>query len=271
MLSQRLATAAVGIPIIIAVTLIGGVLFAAVAVVILVIAAAEFARMLDGEVAERQLWEPSPIMLVAIIGVAGVAIGADAGFEYWTGALALSVGLAFLYTMALSEIEESAADWLTISGTVLYVGFLGSHLIIMRDDLHDGEEWLLLAVLATWIADTVAYAAGKQFGENKMAPRISPGKTWEGTAAGFAGGLIAVPVLDIILDLPLSAVESVLLGVLLSVVAVLADLGESMLKRGAGVKDTSELVPGHGGFLDRLDSILFTVPLVFYFAVWIVL
>jgi phosphatidate cytidylyltransferase len=104
-----------------------------------------------------------------------------------------------------------------------------------------------------------------------MAPRISPGKTWEGTIGGLAGGFAAIPLLNWPLHLPMSTGEALFAGMLLPVTAVLADLGESMLKRGAGVKDTSELVPGHGGFLDRLDSILFTVPLVFYFAVWVVL
>jgi phosphatidate cytidylyltransferase len=104
-----------------------------------------------------------------------------------------------------------------------------------------------------------------------MAPRISPGKTWEGTIGALLGGFATVVVLNWPLDLPMSTGEAVLLGLALPATAVVADLGESMLKRGAGVKDTSDLVPGHGGFLDRLDSLLFTVPLVYYFAVWVVL
>jgi phosphatidate cytidylyltransferase len=138
-------------------------------------------------------------------------------------------------------------------------------------DLGNGEHWVLLAVLATWATDTAAYAVGKAVGRNRMAPRISPGKTWEGTVGALIGGLIAVPLLNWPLDLPMTTVEAALLGALLPPVAVLADLGESMLKRGVHVKDASGLVPGHGGFLDRLDSILFTVPLVYYFAIWAVL
>ena len=107
---------------------------------------------------------------------------------------------------------------------------------------------------------------GKLIGRHKMAPRISPGKTWEGTIGGLVGGLIVVVAINWPLDLPVSTGEAAMLGLVLPGVAVLADLGESALKRGAGVKDTSVLVPGHGGFLDRLDSLLFTVPLVYYFA-----
>jgi phosphatidate cytidylyltransferase len=160
--------------------------------------------------------------------------------------------------------------WAAIVGAMAYVGVLGSYLVLLRN-LDDGESWVLLAVVSTWGADTCAYAVGKLVGRHKMAPSISPGKTWEGTTGGLIGGLAVVVALNWPLDLPVSTGQAVLLGLILPVVAVLADLGESKLKRGAGVKDTSALVPGHGGFLDRLDSLLFTVPLVYYFAVWIVL
>jgi phosphatidate cytidylyltransferase len=270
MLAQRLATAAIGIPIILAVTLIGGPLFTAVAALILALAALEFIHMLDADARSRPLWQPTPAALVAIAAVVAIAVGADNGLDYWTGALVAGVGLAFLYILAFSAVDEAPGDWLAIVGAVAYVGFLGSYLILLRD-VHKGEHWLLLAVLGTWATDTAAYAVGRAVGSNKMAPRISPGKTWEGTAGALIGGLIAVPILNWPLQLPMSTGEAILLGALLPPVAVLADLGESMLKRGAGVKDTSELVPGHGGFLDRLDSILFTVPLVYYFAIWVVL
>jgi phosphatidate cytidylyltransferase len=270
MLQQRLTTAGIGIPIIVIVTIIGGILFTAVVAVILAIAAIEFVRMVDPEsAAGRPIWQPSPEAVAAIIAVVLIAAGADKGTDYWTGALVASVGLGFLYILTLSTIPEALADWLTIVATSFYLGFLGSFLILVRDFEH-GAQWLLLAVLATWIIDTCAYAAGKAYGSSQMAPRISPNKTWEGTAAGVLGGAFAVPLLNWPLDLPMSTAEAILLGLLLPPVAIIADLGESMLKRGVGIKDTSELVPGHGGFLDRLDSILFTVPLVFYFAVWAV-
>lgn len=269
MLAQRLVTAAVGIPIIVAVTLIGGPLFTAVAALILALAALEFIHMLDSEARGRPLWQPTPAALVAIAGVVAIAIGADNGVDYWTGALVAGVGLALLYIMALSTVDDAPINWLAIVGAIAYVGFLGSYLVLLRD-LDKGEHWLLLAVLGTWATDTCAYAVGKAIGRHKMAPRISPGKTWEGTIGALVGGFVAIPLLNRPLDLPMSTGEALFLGALLPAAAVLADLGESMLKRGAGVKDASELVPGHGGFLDRLDSILFTVPLVFYFAVWVV-
>lgn len=270
MLVQRLATAAAGIPIILAVVLIGGPLYTAVAAGILALAALEFVHMLDPTSRGRALWRPSPAGGVAVTAVLAVVIGADNGLDYWTGAVVAGAGLAFLCVLAFSTVDEAPLSWLAIVGAVVYVGFLGSYLVVLRG-LDKGEHWVMLAVLGTWVTDTAAYGVGKAIGRNRMAPRISPGKTWEGTIGALIGGLVAVPLLNWPLELPMCTMEAVFLGALLPPVAVLADLGESMLKRGAGVKDTSELVPGHGGFLDRLDSILFTVPLVYYFAIWVVL
>jgi phosphatidate cytidylyltransferase len=268
-LAQRLLAAAVGIPIIVAVVLIGGVLYTAVAAIILAMAAFELVAVLSPNDDGHPRWPPAPAGLITAAAVALIAIGADTGFDEWTAAIVAGMGLAFLVSL-VREPADGTNDWRSVVAAVAYVGFLGSYLILLRD-LDDGTEWVFLAVLATWSADTFAYFTGKLIGRNKMSPRISPGKTWEGTAGGVIGGLLTVILLDLILDLPMSTAEAALLGLLLPPVAVLADLGESMLKRGAGVKDTSELIPGHGGFLDRLDSILFTVPLVYYFAIWVVL
>jgi phosphatidate cytidylyltransferase len=268
MLGQRLLTAAVGIPIVIAVILIGGHLFTAVACVILGLGALEFVHMAQRD--KRPLWQPSAAGLIAVAGVVAVTIAADVAVDEWPPELVTVVGVAMLYVLVRGTPWIALPWWAAIVAAIAYVGVLGSYLVLLRN-LDNGENWVLLAVLATWGADTCAYAFGKLVGRHKMAPGISPGKTWEGTAGGLVGGLAVVLALSWALDLPVSAGQAVLLGMTLAAVAVLADLGESALKRGAGVKDTSELVPGHGGFLDRLDSLLFTVPLVYYFAVWIVL
>jgi phosphatidate cytidylyltransferase len=268
MLAQRLLTAAVGIPIVIAVILIGGHLFTAVACVILGLGALEFVHMAQRE--ERSLWQPSAAAITGVAGVVAVTIAAEVAVDEWPPELVAGVGVAMLYVLVRGVPKAATTGWIASIAAILYVGILGSYLVLLRN-LDDGGNWVLLAVLSTWGADTCAYAIGKLIGRHKMAPRISPGKTWEGTAGGLVGGLAVVVALNWPLDLPVTTGQAVLLGLMLPAVAVLADLGESMLKRGAGVKDTSALVPGHGGFLDRLDSLLFTVPLVYYFAVWIVL
>jgi phosphatidate cytidylyltransferase len=155
-----------------------------------------------------------------------------------------------------------------VSG-VVYVGFLGAHLVLLRE-LDDDGDWVFVAVLATWAADTGAYFVGRLIGRRQIAPAISPGKTLEGSIACVAVGFPAVFLVAWVTGLDIDEAELAPLALLLPLVAIVGDLGESLIKRGAGIKDASELVPGHGGFLDRLDSILFTVPLVFYYVIWVI-
>lgn len=131
--------------------------------------------------------------------------------------------------------------------------------------LHQRSPWLLLAVMALiWVADIVAYFSGRAFGRHKLAPSISPGKTWEGVAGALIGGLVyglvVAPFLPVVQNLERSVLAGCL--VFLTGLSIVGDLFESLAKRQAGVKDSSQLLPGHGGILDRIDSQLPTLPLV---------
>ena len=265
MLAQRLLTAAVGIPLIAGVILLGGPVYDSVVAGVLAVAALEFCTLGD----ERPLWRPLPYELLAPLGAVVLVAVASEGDDEWTGPLTGAIWFALLVATASRVSLRFRRQWLSVPAAVLYVGFLGAHLVLLRDLDGDGK-WVFLPILATWTTDTFAYGVGRQIGRTKIAPRISPGKTLEGTAAGLIGGFAGVIVIAEVLDLPMSLGEEALLGALLPATAVLGDLVESHVKRSAGVKDTSELVPGHGGFLDRLDSLLFTVPLVYYFAIWVV-
>ncbi len=186
-------------------------------------------------------------------------------------ALALA-GFAFNY-LYRSDGRSSAARWLWTIAGIIYVGWLGSHFIALRahDDWDMGRRWVLLALFATFATDTMAYFIGRAFGRHKMAPTISPGKTWEGTAGGFAGGLGATVLLAYILKpVPTIDWKVIVLGCLIPVFAVLGDLFESRFKRITGVKDAGSIIPGHGGLLDRLDSILFVVVVVYYYVIWVI-
>lgn len=165
--------------------------------------------------------------------------------------------------------------WLWTVAGIVYVGWLGSHFILIRTiggrDI--GWRWVMLALFATFAADTFAYFIGRAFGKHKMAPSISPGKTWEGAVGGFAAGLGATVLLAYILK-PFKPFtidwRLILLGCLIPVVALLGDLVESKFKRNIGVKDAGSVIPGHGGILDRLDSILFVVVVVYYYVIWVI-
>ena len=128
-----------------------------------------------------------------------------------------------------------------------------------------GLEWLLFALLTTFATDTGAFFVGRAIGRHRMAPTISPGKTWEGAVGGFVSALGAGAAVAVVAELPLWVALAVAAGV--GVAGQIGDLMESRLKRAAGAKDAGSLLPGHGGLLDRLDSLVLTIPLVYYQAV----
>ena len=132
------------------------------------------------------------------------------------------------------------------------------------DSIYNGYHWLLYALFTTFATDTGAYFVGRAFGKHKLAPVISPGKTWEGAAGGLIWAVGISIALAAVLDLSFPLWQQVLLGLLLGTVAQMGDLLESALKRRAGVKDAGVLIPGHGGVLDRIDSLLVTIPVTYY-------
>jgi phosphatidate cytidylyltransferase len=161
--------------------------------------------------------------------------------------------------------EHPTADWGMTVACAFYLGFMLGHFVTLRLRA-DGLKWVVLAIGLTWIADTMAYFVGVRLGRHKLWSRISPKKTWEGLAGGTLGALIAAPLLGGWL-FGLSPWQGLLLGILIAVADPFGDLAMSLFKRMARIKDSGQLIPGHGGILDRLDSLLFVVPVVTYFAV----
>jgi len=165
--------------------------------------------------------------------------------------------------------------WMWTVAGVIYVGWIGSHFIALRavggvGGWDIGRRWVMLALFATFAADTLAYFIGRAFGKHKMVPSISPGKTWEGAAGGFVGGFGATVLLAYILKIDIDG-KLIVLGCLIPIFAILGDLVESKFKRSTGVKDAGSIIPGHGGILDRLDSILFVVVVVYYYVIWVIM
>ena len=182
--------------------------------------------------------------------------------------LGSGVGLLLALALLLQGRGRGPGAWLATMMGAAGVGLpLATALLLRHRD--DGMEWLLLGLFAVFATDTTAYAVGRLVGRRPMAPRISPGKTWEGAAGGFAGGVGATVGLVALLGLPFTAWATVALGAGITVAAQVGDLAESRLKRLAGVKDAGVLIPGHGGLLDRMDSLVLVFPLVYYVAmVW---
>ena len=162
---------------------------------------------------------------------------------------------------------------------ILYIGWLLSYMVALRLEPGTtaspdaGRNFVFLALFTTFGSDTAAYFIGRALGKHKLAPQISPGKTWEGAIAGLFGAVIIslLFTLNTPLQLPLSYGQAILLGVLISIFGQLGDLAESLLKRNSGVKDSGSLMPGHGGLLDRMDSVVFAGVVVYLYYIFIVL
>lgn len=279
MLPQRVAAALVGVPIILGLIVLGGVPYSLATALVLVLAALELLAATDPRSRPQGGARPLPLpaapllrrppALIAAAGIGLLVAGAHNGLDWWAGALALTLALLFLPPVLRGEAETGLADWLWAAGAVAYVGFLGSHLVLLRG-LDDEGQWALVAVFATFATDTAAYFVGRALGRTRIAPAVSPGKTLEGSLGGIAAGAAALLALNWLTGLRAEAAQIVPLALLLPLAAELGDLAESLLKRSAGVKDASRLIPGHGGVLDRLDSLLFTAPLVYYFVTWVI-
>jgi len=188
--------------------------------------------------------------------------------------IASAVALSLVWVLFLrSSSKKVMISWAASMAGIFYMGWLLSYWVLIMNHYGgdwDGRDWVILALFSTFAVDTAAYFVGRTWGRHKMAPTVSPGKTWEGAIGGLVGALVAVIALALLLNVDISYGEMVILGVLIAVFAQLGDLAESKLKRSMGVKEASNLIPGHGGILDRLDSIVFTGVVVYYCLRWFI-
>ena len=278
-LALRILSALVGLPIVIVLIIEGGPPLAALVSLLLAAAVLEFGLGIGLSRRDPVLW----LALAGAVAMAAVALTPDIPSTWPFSAALAAVVAAPVLQQLIREWGEPADDRAaavpfgalyqrTAAGLValVYIGWLGSFFILLRE-LPQGEEWLLLGVSAVMATDTGAFVVGKLIGHRPMTPRISPRKTVEGGVGGLLAGFAAVLLINLLPDLDVAVWKMVLLGIALPLMAIAGDLSESVIKRALDVKDFSQIVPGHGGVLDRLDSLLFGVPTVYFFVRWIVL
>jgi phosphatidate cytidylyltransferase len=258
---QRVATALLLIPLAVAAVLwlptswlallLGGVVL---------LGAAEFAG-LAGLVESRGRW-----LYVVLVGLllAGTFRGLDHRYLDWALLLIavwwLAAGLA-LFTGRVSVARREGVHPLLLAGAALLLAGCWAALLRLHQSGSAGPVLVLFVLVLTWVADSAAYFAGRQWGRHKLAPRISPGKTLEGLAGAMVGALVCALVADRLELAPdLGLVPLMALCLVTTLAAVGGDLWESLLKRRHGVKDSGTLLPGHGGVLDRIDSLLAAAP-----------
>ena len=264
-LTTRLLTAAAGIPLVIVFSLVGGIGFLLAINLVIGFGLFEFYRMM-----EAKGIRPYKKMGIA----AGLCIS---WYVYFQGGVFSGLFITLvLFTIMVFELFRREGDLAVfhISTTVLgifYVAWLGSHIILLRQlgeaasggDV--GGSYVILAFALAWGTDSGAYFFGKALGKRKLISRISPRKTIEGSLGGVATAFLAALIAKATFAPYLSVFDTIVLGLAAPIMAILGDLVESLMKRDVKIKDTSRALPGHGGMLDRFDSVLFVAPFVYYY------
>lgn len=205
-------------------------------------------------------------LVVALVGMA-VAIGFYPG-EPTLILVSIVAGLLLILVFFLffeRETEKALSSAALSLMGVLYVPVLASFLVLLKDVQETtGVNWIILLFLVVWINDAGAYFSGRKFGKRKLFERISPKKTIEGSAGGLAASVLSVLIWNLFTG-AVGWADALPLGLCLGVIGPIGDLVESMLKRACRVKDSGNLIPGHGGILDRVDSVIFCAPALYFF------
>ena len=269
-LNVRVASAVVALPIVTLLVWLGAPWFTALVALAAAVGALEMSAIASG--AGRRIVGPA----LAVWTVACVAAGQLVSDGYpveTTLAPALAVGAVVSLALVMRQgrpPRERLVDWALSVGAALYIGGILAHAPLLRG-LEHGREWVILLLVATFATDTGAYAVGRAVGRRPLAPSISPGKTWEGSAGGIAAAVGAAFGMVYAFDLGSGWPDALALGAIIGVAGQIGDLVESKLKRVAGVEDSGWLIPGHGGVLDRMDSIVLNLVVVYHFVRWVLL
>jgi phosphatidate cytidylyltransferase len=266
LLLHRTISALVGIPVVVGAIWLGAPWLTVLVAAAAVLGVREAYRMSPPGIG------PFPLALGAMWAIA-LVVGAQSGsglssfLVISAGILAAGAFIALLWFVAFYSGGNYLIAGIFLVGGPVYVAFLLSHSLPLREiggagDL--GRNWLLFALLVTFATDTGAFLLGRLLGRHALAPAISPRKTWEGAAGGLIWAVCAAVALGLIFDLAIPRWQQGAIGATVGVVSQWGDLFESKIKRLSLVKDAGGIVPGHGGILDRLDSVVVSVPVVYY-------
>ena len=253
----RIAWAIPWIAIVVTITIVGGELFAA-AMIGFACVIHEFCQMTK---------EARPFPLVGFAAAAGLVVAAFYGSQYQMMiALVASVPVVFAAAVARpARLGTTASVAITVLA-IVWIAVPFAHAVLLRELPGHGAGLLVDVLVATFVADTAAYAGGRMFGRHRLAPELSPNKTLEGLAFGFVGGTAGFWFAGLYQDW-LPGLDALLMGMCIAVLAPVGDLFESMIKRDLQIKDSGTIFGPHGGLLDRLDALLFTVVAGYYLAV----
>ena len=261
MMRARLVSAMVALSLVLLLVWLGDPLYSLVVVVAAIWGWVEFASL--GPLRGRL-----DFLVFGAIPILAFLANAFFGGAWLAPALVFVLLGTSAWVLLRSPVHDAAVQWGWTLAGVLYLGWTLGHFIALRHQTL-GKEWVFFLLLTTFACDTMAFLVGRRWGRHKLATTISPSKTWEGGLMGLVASLVVGPTLVWLLRSPIPWWQGLALGGLVGVFAQLGDLMESALKRGAGVKDAGTFLPGHGGILDRMDSLLFSVVVLYYYVLWI--
>ena len=269
-LGLRVLVAIFGIPIIVFLVFTGGLPFVGLVLLINLLSQYEFYK----------LTELKQMLPLKILGLAGTVLITISFYQFGLEKSWLIILILFYITLLIELFRNKASATLNISATawgIFYPTVFFSFHILIRElpkslqlDYAIGAKWILFMLITIWICDTAAYFLGSAIGKHKLFERISPHKTMEGAIAGFFFAMITAYILHRVYLKELNLIHCLVIGAIIGIMSQVGDLVESLFKRDAGVKDTSGILPGHGGFLDRFDAPLFVAPLVYLYLRFIV-
>lgn len=260
-LIQRLISSIVILPVFLGLVFLGGWWFFAVILVVATLATWEYIRMLR----HHGYRAPYAFAMLVVWAILGDFVLAHLGFLQPILACLLFVSLC--WHVLGDRTSTKLENWLLPFGGAFYIGWMTGHMLLLRA-LPRGQVLVFLSFAAIWLADSAAYFVGRAWGKHLLAPRLSPKKTWEGMVGGMVVSTAGSAVIAWLSGL--GWVHGALIGLLISTLAPMGDLGVSMIKRQVAVKDTSNLIPGHGGVLDRIDSLLIAAFVGYYYIIWII-
>jgi phosphatidate cytidylyltransferase len=273
-LARRIASAAVFLPLLVAMAWAGGIVYLLFTLLVVGLGLREFYLLLESKGLSPH-WK-SGMFAVLLLPIAAYVRMRTGRLEEWNLAAFLTVliGAILLAELRRGAGKQAVANSAATFLGVLYIGWLGSHLDSLREipaafrlPYREGMSFALLPFFLTWTCDTAAYAVGRSVGRTQLMPSVSPHKSVEGAVGGLFAAVGAAILARAWFAPYLTWTDAAVLGVLTGVFGQLGDLVESLLKRDAETKDSSRLIPGHGGVLDRFDSLLFTAPIVYYYLV----
>jgi phosphatidate cytidylyltransferase len=261
MLLKRIIVAVIFIPILIFFILWGGFAFLGLVCAIIGCGLFEFYRGMK----IRGLSANIGILLGVGIPISFYLMGKEA----FPSVLTLAIFLLFLGQFFEFEPRRSSTNTFINIGGILYISFLFSYILLLRKLSGIGTALTITVFFATWMGDTGAYFIGEKWGKHKLLPEISPHKSKEGFVGAILISLSAIFISRLWFPLPL--IHTLIMGVLIGIMGQMGDFFESIIKRQVGIKDFGRLLPGHGGVLDRFDSLLFTVPLFYYYVKYLII